>query len=100
MSNVFMPVFGNARRDYRHKATTTISQNHAMVCIVVVKVRNMTKSAAGNVEQPGKQVRAKSGLNKAILDQAWLEFRRQLEYKLAWRGGYLVAVSPCTTSRT
>lgn len=91
---------GNARRDYLHKATTTISQNHAIVCIEDLKVRNMSKSASGSVEQPGKQVRAKSGLNKAILDQGWFEFRRQLDYKLAWRGGYLVAVPPRNTSRT
>ena len=91
---------GNARRDYLHKATTTISQNHAIVCIEDLKVRNMSRSAAGSVEQPGKQVRAKSGLNKAILDQGWFEFRRQLDYKLAWRGGYLVAVPPRNTSRT
>ena len=78
-----MPVFGNARRDSLHKATTTISQNHAMVCIEDVKVRNMPKSSAGSIEQPGKQDRANSGLAKAILEQAWFEFRRQLEYKLA-----------------
>ncbi|WP_429273874.1 zinc ribbon domain-containing protein, partial [Paraburkholderia sp. EB58] len=28
------------------------------------------------------------------------EFRRQLEYKTAWRGGYFVAVAPKNTSRT
>ena len=91
---------GNARRDYLHKATTTISKNHAMVCIEDLQVRNMSKSAAGTTETPGKNVRAKSGLNKAILDQGWHEFRRQLEYKLAWNGGQLVAVPPRNTSRT
>jgi len=91
---------GNARRDYLHKATTAISQNHAIVCIEDLQVRNMSRSAAGSVEQPGKQVRSKSGLNKAILDQGWFEFRRQLDYKLAWRGGYLIAVPPKNTSRT
>ena len=91
---------GNARRDYLHKATTTISQNHAIVCLEDLKVRNMSTSAAGRVAQPGTQVRAKSGLNKAILDQGWFEFRRQLDYKLAWRGGHLIAVPPRNTSRT
>jgi putative transposase len=91
---------GNARRDYLHKATTTISKNHAMVCIEDLQVRNMFKSAAGTTETPGKNVRAKSGLNKAILDQGWYEFRRQLDYKLAWNGGQLVAVPPRNTSRT
>ncbi|MPV69191.1 RNA-guided endonuclease InsQ/TnpB family protein [Burkholderia sp. BE17] len=91
---------GNARRDYLHKATTTISQNHAMVCIEDLQVRNMSKSAAGSTVQPGKNGRAKSGLNKSILDQGWFEFRRQLDYKLEWNGGHLVAVPPQKTSRT
>jgi putative transposase len=90
---------GNARRDYLHKATTTISQNHAMVCIEDLQVRNMSKSASGTTETPGRNVKAKSGLNKAILDQGWYEFRRQLDYKLAWNGGQLVAVPPQNTSR-
>ncbi|MBY4867806.1 transposase [Burkholderia sp. Bp9017] len=91
---------GNARRDYLHKATTTISQNHAMVCIEDLQVRNMSRSAAGNSDAPGRNVQAKSGLNKAILDQGWFEFRRQLDYKLAWHGGWLVAVPAANTSRT
>ena len=91
---------GNARRDHLHKFSTTISQNHAMVCIEDLQVRNMSKSAAGTVDAPGRNVRAKSGLNKSILDQGWFEFRRQLDYKLAWNGGYLVAVPPRNTSRT
>jgi len=91
---------GNARRDYLHKCSTTISQNHAMVCIEDLQVRNMSRSAAGTTEAPGNNVRAKSGLNKSILDQGWFEFRRQLDYKLAWNGGYLIAVPPENTSRT
>ena len=91
---------GNARRDYLHKATTTISQNHAIVCIEDLQVRNMSKSAAGTTEQPGRNVRAKSGLNQSILDQGWFEFRRQLDYKLQWNGGHLVAVPPQNTSLT
>ncbi|AQR65005.1 cytosine methyltransferase [Aquaspirillum sp. LM1] len=91
---------GNTRRDYLHKATTTISQNHAIVCIEDLQVRNMSRSAAGTSESPGRNVRAKSGLNKAILDQGWAEFRRQLDYKLAWNGGHLIAVPPQNTSRT
>ncbi|MGN7979735.1 RNA-guided endonuclease InsQ/TnpB family protein [Burkholderia sp. 22313] len=91
---------GNARRDYLHKATTTISKKHAMVCIEDLQVRNMSRSAAGSPDAPGKNVRAKSGLNKAILDQGWFEFRRQLDYKLTWNGGWLIAVPPANTSRT
>jgi len=91
---------GNARRDYLHKTTHAISQNHALVFVEDLQVRNMSRSAAGTTEVPGRNVRAKSGLNKAILDQGWFEFRRQLDYKLAWSGGRLVAVPPRNTSRT
>lgn len=91
---------GNCRRDYLHKATTSISKKHAMVAIEDLRVRNMSKSAAGSIEAPGRNVAAKSGLNKSILDQGWFEFRRQLDYKLHWNGGLLVAVPPANTSRT
>ncbi len=91
---------GNARRDFLHKTSTAISKNHAMVCIEDLQVRNMSKSVAGTADQPGRNVRAKSGLNKSILDQGWAEFRRQLDYKLQWAGGFLVPVPPQNTSRT
>jgi putative transposase len=90
---------GNVRRDYLHKATSMICKNHAIVCIEDLKVRNMSRSAAGSLESPGRNVRAKSGLNKSILDQGWFEFRRQLQYKLAWSGGTLIVVPPANTSR-
>ncbi|WP_317201856.1 transposase [Janthinobacterium sp.] len=90
----------NARKDFLHKTTTTISQNHALVCIEDLQVRNMSKSSKGNSEQHGKMVKQKSGLNRAILDQGWGEFRRQLDYKVAWNGGMLLAVPPHNTSRT
>ncbi|EBY1944247.1 transposase, partial [Salmonella enterica subsp. enterica serovar Kentucky] len=89
----------NIRRDYLHKVTTSISKNHAMIVIEDLKVSNMSKSAAGTVSQPGRNVRAKSGLNRSILDQGWYEMRRQLEYKQLWRGGQVLAVPPAYTSQ-
>jgi putative transposase len=90
----------NARKDFLHKTTTTISQNHALVCIEDLQLRNLSKSSKGNSEQHGKRVRQKSSLNRAILDQGWGEFRRQLDYKVGWNGGLLLAVPPHNTSRT
>jgi putative transposase len=59
----------------------------------------MSRSAKGTIDEPGTNVRAKAGLNKAILDQGWGHFRRMLEYKLTWRGGELLAVLPAYTSQ-
>ena len=90
----------NARSDFLHKTTTTISQNHALVCIEDLQVKNMSSSSKGNSKQDGKSVSQKSRLNRAILDQGWGEFRRQLEYKMAWNGGILLAVPAHHTSQT
>lgn len=90
---------GNIRRDHLHKLSTMLSQNHAGIVIEDLQVRNMSRSASGTVEQPGRNTRAKAGLNRSILDQGWFEFRRQLAYKQAWRGGMVVAVDPRNTSR-
>jgi putative transposase len=90
----------NVRRDFLHKTSTAICKNHAIVCIEDLRVRDMSQSAAGTVDAPEKNVRAKSSLNKSILDQGWYEFRRQLAYKLAWKGGHLIIVPPHNTSRT
>ncbi|MEH8131176.1 transposase [Gallibacterium anatis] len=90
----------NCRKDFLHKISTQISKNHAMIYIEDLQVANMSKSAKGTAEQHGKNVAAKSGLNRAILDQSWFEFRRQLDYKTQWQGGFLVAVPPQNSSRT
>ena len=89
----------NIRKNFLHQISNTVSKNHATVYIEDLKVGNMSKSAKGTVEKPGKMVKQKSGLNRAILDQAWYEFRRQLEYKLRWRGGQLIPISPQYTSQ-
>ena len=89
----------NIRKNFLHQISNMISKNHATVYVEDLKVGNMSKSAKGTVEKPGKMVKQKSGLNRAILDQAWYEFRRQLEYKLRWRGGQLIPISPQYTSQ-
>ncbi|WP_208692726.1 RNA-guided endonuclease InsQ/TnpB family protein [Klebsiella quasipneumoniae] len=89
----------NIRRDYLHKVTSEISKKHAMIVIEDLKVSNMSKSAKGTAERHGQNVRAKSGLNRSILDQGWYEMRRQLEYKQLWRGGQVLAIPPAYTSQ-
>jgi hypothetical protein len=60
------------------------------VYVEKLNIRGMSRSARGTEEEPGRNVKAKSGLNKSILDQGWYEFKRQLDYKLDWKGGSLV----------
>lgn len=51
----------DTRNDYLHKSSATISKNHAIVYVEDLKVRNMSKSATGTSEAPGKNVLAKQG---------------------------------------
>lgn len=89
----------NIRRDFLHKLTTTLSKSHAMVVVEALKIMNMSKSAKATLSNPGKNVKAKSSLNKSILDQGWGEFKRQLKYKLEWLDGIYVEVNPQYTSQ-
>jgi len=88
-----------ARHDYLHKISTQISKSHATVIVEDLKVKSMSRSAKGDKENPGKNVKKKSGLNRSILDQGWSLFVSMLEYKLLWRGGNLVKVAPHYTSQ-
>lgn len=90
----------DCRKDRLHWISNRISKNHAMIVLEDLKVSNMSKSAKGTQEAPGKNVKAKSGLNKAILDQGWSMFADMLEYKQAWQGGEVIYVSPHHTSQT
>ena len=95
----FQARIARRRRDSIHKATTKLAKNHGLVVIEDLQVKGMTASAAGTLEAPGRNVRAKSGLNRVILDKAWAEIRRQLGYKCLWSGSRLVVVNPAYTSQ-
>jgi putative transposase len=89
----------NIRKDFVHKVSADISKNHAVVFVEDLQVSNMSKSSKGTKDKPGKKVAQKSGLNRSILDASPFELRRQLEYKMLWNGGILIAVPPQNTSR-
>ncbi|MGE0049287.1 MAG: RNA-guided endonuclease InsQ/TnpB family protein [Acidithiobacillus sp.] len=87
------------RKTALHQVSQAISKNHAVVVLEDLKVQNMTASAKGTVEVPGRKVRQKAGLNKSILDQGWGQLRQMLGYKLQWAGGMLLLVDPAYTSQ-
>jgi putative transposase len=87
------------RADWLHKLSTELADQHPVIAAEDLKVKAMTASAAGTAERPGKNVKAKAGLNRAILDAAWSEFARQLDYKLQARGGELIKVPAPYTSQ-
>ena len=88
------------RGDWNHKLTTDLAQNHGLVAVENLRVKSMSRSAKGTVEQPGRNVKQKAGLNRSIADQGWFEIRRQLGYKTRRHGGELVAVPAPGSSQT
>lgn len=88
------------RRDWQHKAAHDISRRFGTVVLEDLRVKNMTASARGTTEEPGRRVRQKAGLNRSILNQGWSAFRTMLAYKLEERGGHLLEVDPAYTSQT
>jgi putative transposase len=90
----------NRRLDFTHKLTTDLAKSHGFVGIEDLRVTSMTRSARGTIEQPGRNVRQKSGLNRSLLDNTPGERRRQLEYKCRLYGSELRLVAPFHTSQT
>ena len=45
--------------------------NYDFIAIEDLEIKNMTKSAKGTLEEPGKNVAQKRGLNREIMRQSW-----------------------------
>jgi putative transposase len=84
----------NRRKDRTHQVTARLVREHAIIVTEDLTIKNMTASARGTSEAPGKQVKQKAGLNRAILDTAPGSFISQLACKAAEAGGQLIAVDP------
>ena len=71
----------NVRKDFLHKESTKLAKANSIVYMEDLKIKHMSKSAKGSAAEPGNNVAAKSGLNRAILDCWWGAFGTMLEYK-------------------
>ncbi len=91
---------GRVRRDFHHRAAFDISRRFGVAVLEDLRIKNMTASAAGTIVEPGRNVRAKAGLNRSILNQGWGAFELILSYKMEERGGRVVKTDPAFTSQT
>jgi len=88
------------REYYLHQFSKEIVKKYSTICIEDLNLKNMTKSAKGDAENPGKNVKAKAGLNREMLNVAIGEFRWMLEYKSETTGAMVVPVDAAYTSQT
>ena len=89
----------NIRQDFMRQTAHTIAQKYGWVAMENLKLKNMTKSAKGTVENPGKNVKQKSGLNRSLARVAPYAMRRAIQWALFKAGGTLVLVDPRHTSQ-
>ena len=86
------------RRDFHHKTARGLVDNYDTIALEQLRVAAMTASAAGTVEDPGRNVAAKAGLNRSILDAGWAQFTSILVAKAESAGRRVVLVHPAHTS--
>ena len=84
----------NQRKDLYHKISKTLTDKFELIAVEDLRVKNMSKSAKGNEINHGKNVKAKAGLNKTILNASFYQFQSMLEYKSKLNGKLFVKVDP------
>jgi len=88
----------NKRKDFLHKLSNEITSENQTIVIEKLKIKNMTKSATGTVEEP-KKSSGKRGLNRVITQQSWGIFFEMLKYKAEKKGGEVIEIDPKFTSQ-
>ena len=84
------------RKDWTEKTSTDIVRRFDLIRVEDLRIANMTRSAQGTVLYPGRNVRAKAGLNREILRSGWGVLARRLEEKAP---GRVEKISPAFTSQ-
>jgi putative transposase len=88
----------NQRRDFHHQTARKLIDTCDVIAVEDLAITNMTRSASGTVQAPGRNVAAKVGLNRSILDAGWGQFLAILLAKAEGAGRRVVKVNPRDTS--
>jgi transposase len=84
------------RKDWAEKASTEIARRFDLIRVENLQIQGMTRSAKGTAQAPGRNVRAKSGLNREILRSGWGLLVHRLQEKAP---GRVEKVNPAFTSQ-
>jgi transposase len=84
------------RKDWVEKTSTELARQFDLIRVEALKIQNMTRSARGTLEAPGRNVRQKAGLNRGILASGWGLLVRRLENKAP---GRVEKVNPAFSSQ-
>ncbi len=89
----------NARRDWLHKCSRTIVNQRDVIVLEDLSLRNMTRSAKGDAQEPGRNVKAKSGLNRALLDAGLGMLGTLIREKAEYAARTVISVDPRYSSQ-
>jgi putative transposase len=90
----------NARRDWLHKVSRHIVDRYDLIALEDLSLRAMTRSARRTVWQPGRNVAAKSGLNRALLDAGFGTLGTLIREKAEYAARVVIRVDPRYSSQT
>ena len=82
----------NQRNDFLHKLSTKLIAENQTIALEDLNVKGMSSSAKGSIEQPGRMVKQKSGLNRSIISASWSKFVNYLDYKAQWQGNNIIKI--------
>jgi len=88
------------RRDYAHKVSRALVDASDVLVLEDLRLRNMTRSAKGSIEEPGRNVAAKAGLNRALLDAGFGMIAQLIAEKAESAAREIIYVDPRYTSQT
>jgi putative transposase len=88
------------RKDLTEQVSTSLAKDHLAVIWEGLRIPAMTAAARGTVEEPGKNVRQKAGLNRSILDKGWGEAEHRTGQKVLRHGHLNLSVPAPYTSLT
>ena len=89
----------DANRQALHWTVSALSRAYDFFAIEDLRIANLLRSAKGTAAEPGRNVRAKAGLNRAISEQGWGTFFTLLKDKAASAGLQVAEVAPHGTSQ-
>lgn len=82
----------NQRKDFLHKLSTRLIRENQTIFLEDLNIKGMSTSAKGTIDDPGSNVKQKSGLNRSIMDASWSMFVGFLKYKGEWRGSNVLHI--------
>jgi transposase len=84
------------RKDWAEKTSADLARRFDVIRVEALQIGNMTRSAKGTRENPGRNVRQKAGLNRGILRSGWGLLVRRLDDKAP---GRVEKIKPALTSQ-